>query len=115
MKEEESQVSAFVEELKRNSSKQVVAEHAPHQDHMGETGSNQLFSKVESLNIPLGTERIKRLGNRSFGESSISLAGLENKKVSGDESMSMVSLLDQLEDKNSKPRGVQPHYDLNQS
>lgn len=67
---------------------------------MGETGSNQLFSKVESQNVPLGTERIKRFGNRSFGESSISEAGLENKKVSGDESMSMVSLLDQLEDKN---------------
>jgi hypothetical protein len=82
---------------------------------MGETGSNQLFAKVESQNIPLGTERIKRFPNRSFGESSISVAGLENKKVNGDESMSMVSLLDQLEDKNSKSRGSQLHFDSNQS
>jgi len=82
---------------------------------MGETGSNQLFSKVESQNIPLGSERIKRFGNRSFGESSISVAGPENKKVGGDESMSMVSLLDQLEDKNSKLKGDQLRFNSNQS
>lgn len=65
-----------------------------------------MFSKVESLNIPISSARNKRIGSRSFGESSISVAGVDTKKVSEEQSLSMVSLLDQLEDKNSKHRGA---------